>query len=123
VKSIAYGLACLAVACAHARTADEYRADTQKLLASKDGEIKACYDKILETKPDAAGLVTFDFAVEAKTGRITDIKSDREHTTAPTMVAHCVSEALKTLALEKGDKKRGQASWSWQFNAGGATKE
>jgi hypothetical protein len=110
-------LATVVAACAHARTADEYRADTAKLMATKNDEIKACYDKILAAQPKAAGVVTVDFAVEAKTGHLADVRVNKAQTTAPDDVSQCVLAAIPSLAVTPGDRKRGQGTWAWQFNA------
>lgn len=110
---------CVAIAgCAHARTPDAYRTDTEHALAAKHDDIKACYDKVLATTPTASGRVTVGFAIEAKTGRITDPRLDSSQTTAPDPVSQCVLTALPTITLAPGDPKRGQATWSWEFQAG-----
>ena len=107
---------CLAAAgCAHARTPDAYRADTDTALATKADDIKACYNKVLAKTPTAAGRVTVTFAVEAKTGRVTDPKLDSSQTTAPDDVSQCVLAAIPALSITPADPKRGQATWSWEF--------
>ncbi len=103
--------------CAHARTADEYRADTDKVLATKNDDLKACYDKVLATTPTAQGSVTVTFAVEEKSGRITGEQVDAAKTTAPDTVQACVLQILPALAITPADRKRGQATWTWQFTA------
>ena len=40
-----------------------------------------------------------------------------EKTTAPDAVQACVLQMLPALAITPADGKRGQATWSWQFNA------
>lgn len=104
-------------ACAHARSPQGYEADTATLLATKSPDIKACYDKILATTPSASGRVTVKFAVEAKTGRVTDPRLDSAQTTAPDAVSQCVLAALPALALQPPDRKRGMATWTWDFTA------
>jgi hypothetical protein len=112
-------LALLAVAagCAHARTPDAYRADTATLLAAQDSALKACYDKVLQTMPTAAGHVVVTFDVEPKTGHLTNAAIDPAQTTAPDAVNQCVLVQLPQLALAPGDRKLGKATWSWDFVA------
>lgn len=115
-------LACLVsalalAACAHARTAAEYSADTNTALAAHDSDIKSCYDKVLATTPKAAGHVSIKFAVEPKTGKIVDPTIDAAKTTAPQDVSQCVLGAVSTAAITPGDRNRGEATWSWDFNA------
>ncbi|HTR49505.1 MAG TPA: AgmX/PglI C-terminal domain-containing protein [Kofleriaceae bacterium] len=107
-------------ACAHARTADEYRDATRAALATRAGDIKACYDHVLTTKPTAMGKVTVKFAIEEKTGRIVDVKVDGAQTTAPDDVSQCVVAAMPAVAIQPGDRKRGEGTWSWDFTASAA---
>lgn len=109
------------VACAHARTPDAYQADTSKLLVTKSDDMKACYDKVLASTPNAAGRVTVKFTVEAKTGRVTNPVLDGAQTTAPEPVRQCVLTAMSDLTLAPADPKTGNATWSWDFAAGKQT--
>jgi hypothetical protein len=102
------------VACAHARTAAEYSTDTGAALSQKDSDIKACYDKVLQGTPKAAGTVTVDFTVEPKSGKIIDAKLDTQ-STAPAPVGQCVLDAIQTASIAPGDRNRGEASWAWTF--------
>lgn len=103
--------------CAHARTPDAYRADTAALLASRQPDIQACYDRALKQKPDALGHVVVDFDVEPKTGHLVDPAIDRTQTTAPDIVNQCVLQLLPQLYLTPGDRNRGHATWAWDFVA------
>ena len=58
------------------RTADPYRDDVAKTLATKNADVKACYDGVLKGNKTAAGTVTVKFMVEMKTGTFKDIKAD-----------------------------------------------
>ena len=112
---------CMAlVACAHARSADQYRTDMSAALASRDADIKTCYDQVLAKNAAAAGHVTVRFAVQAKTGHITDVQVDNTQTTAPPEVGQCVAAALPAVTLSPADPKQGNATWSWDFQAGTA---
>ncbi len=105
------------VGCAHARTPDAYRADTDKAFAAKAGDIKSCYDKVLAKTPTASGRVTVKFAVQEKTGQLTDAKLDSSQTTAPDEVSQCVLAVIPSVTIAPADPKRGQATWSWDFTA------
>lgn len=105
----------LVAACAHARSADEYRTDTAVVLSAHASDLKACYDQVLTTNPHAAGRVTVRFAVEEKTGRVRDVQLDTTRTTAPQEVSQCVVAALPAATLSPPDRKRGEATWSWDF--------
>ena len=111
-------LAAFALAgCAHARTADQYRTDVGTALGAHDADIKSCYDGVLATTASATGRVTVQFAVEEKTGRVTDVKLDSSQTTAPDAVSQCVLAALPAVTIQPADRKRGMATWSWEFTA------
>ena len=104
-------------ACAHARTPEAYRADTAALLASREGEIAACYERALQLFPDALGHVVVHFEVEARTGHLVDPGVDPMQTTAPDIVNQCVLQLLPQLYLTPGDRNRGRATWAWDFVA------
>ena len=110
-------LAVALTACAHARTADEYRDATRAALATRTSDIKACYDHVLTTKPKATGKVTVKFAIEEKTGRVVEPKLDSSQTTAPDDVSQCVLAAMSAVTIQPGDRKRGEGTWSWDFEA------
>ena len=99
------------------RSADMYRDDTSKLLASKEGEIHACYDGVVKATPGAAGKVTVKFTVEEKTGMVKDVKVDAANTTAPAPVQECLTKALVGLTLTPPDQKTGDATYAYEFTA------
>lgn len=111
-------LAALAAGCSFAaRSPEMYAADTEKLLESKSGDIKQCYDAALKTNQTLAGRVTVNFTVKTETGDITDIKVDAPNTTAPEVLQGCVVSALQGLKLNPPDEKEGLATFSWEFQA------
>jgi hypothetical protein len=61
--------------------------------------------------------VTVQFAVEAETGRIKDVKVDPAGTQAPETLSSCVVNALNGLALTPPDKREGVATWVYDFQA------
>ena len=95
------------------RIGDAYRDDVAKTLASKNGDVKACYDTILKDKKDTAGKVTVHFGVEMKTGAFKDIKTD-----GPAELGTCVSTALTGLVLTPGDSNNGDATFVYEFTVG-----
>lgn len=99
----------------HARSAEDYESDTTALLKTKEAQLKSCYDEVLKTNPQASGVVSVHFAVEAKTGEIKDATLDKEATTAPDALGQCVLDAIAGLKLEPPDQRTGKASFSYDF--------
>ena len=95
------------------RTADPYRDDVAKVLETKNGDVKACYDNALKTNKTLSGKVTVKFAVEMKTGVFKDIKTD-----GPPELGACVSSALNGLVLDPGDANNGDATFVYEFTVG-----
>ena len=95
------------------RIGDAYRDDVAKTLASKDGDVKACYDNALKTNKGLAGKVTVHFGIEMKTGTFKDIKTD-----GPPELGTCVSTALTGLVLNPGDSNNGDATFVYEFTVG-----
>ncbi|HEY3665011.1 MAG TPA: hypothetical protein VGL19_03380 [Polyangiaceae bacterium] len=113
------GIALLALSAASAgcggavRTADPYRDDVAKVLATKNGDVKACYDNLLKDKKDLTGKVTVKFTVEMKTGAFKDVKTD-----GPAELGTCVSSAMTGLVLDPGDINNGDATFVYEFSVG-----
>lgn len=107
----------LAAGCA-VRDAKMWTDDTGKVLATRNNEIKACYDGVLKGTPTAAGKVTVKFEVETDEGKITKVAVDKANTTAPDAVQDCVTKNLNGLAVSPPDKKTGDGTWVYEFNAG-----
>ena len=102
----------------HARSTEDYKKDTRKLLSSKDGEIKACYDAQLAANPAQSGKVVVKFTVEKKTGKLTNIAADPNQSTAPENLQKCVTDALAGLKLQPEDRRDGDATFTWVFKGG-----
>jgi hypothetical protein len=113
------GFALLAISAASAgcggavRTAEPYRDDVAKVLATKNGDVKACYDNLLKGKKDLAGTVTVKFTVEMKTGAFKDVKTD-----GPAELGTCVSSAMSGLVLNPADINNGDATFVYEFTVG-----
>jgi hypothetical protein len=100
------------------RDADHYRDDVAKVMETKNGDVKACYDNILKSNKTAAGTVTVKFTVEHKTGVFKDIKTD-----GPADLGTCVSNALQGLTLQPPDDGHaGDATYTYQFTVGEPAK-
>lgn len=112
-------LAAAAVGCSvAARDANMYAQDTQKVLESRNGAIKDCYDQLLKTDKSIAGTVTVKFTVKTETGDLTDIKVDPTGTTAPEALSQCVVASIQGLKLAPPDSQEGLATYSWNFQVG-----
>lgn len=112
-------LAVTAVGCSvAARDANMYAQDTQKVLESRNGAIKDCYDQILKTDKSVAGTVTVKFTVKTETGDLTDIRVDPAGTTAPEALSQCVVTSIQGLKLAPPDSQEGLATYSWNFQVG-----
>ncbi len=113
-----FATAASAMGCSFAlRSPDMYRDDTAKVLATKNEEIKACYDGAVKTTPGAAGKVTVKFKVEKETGKFMELAVDKANTTASDAIATCVTTAIANLSLTPGDKNMGDATFSYEFTA------
>lgn len=96
------------------RDANTYRDDVGQVLATKNADVKACYDNILKTKKDTAGTVNVHFTVEMKTGAFKDVKVE-----GPAELGTCVSSALGGLVLTPPDDGHvGDASFVYEFTVG-----
>ena len=93
-----------------------YRDDTQKVLETKNGEIKACYDGILKGQPGVGGKVTVKFEVEEDTGKIKNVTVDQPNTNAPAPVGECVKKSLEGLAINPPDARLGQGAFVYEFS-------
>jgi hypothetical protein len=98
-----------------ARSPEMYRDDTQKVLETKNNEIRACYDNVLKASPGVGGKVTVKFEVAEDTGKIQNVIVDRPSTTAPDPVSDCVKKNLEGLAINPPDARLGQAAFVYEF--------
>lgn len=100
-----------------ARSPEMYRDDTKSVLATKNEEIRACYNGILKSDENAAGKVTLKFEVETEEGKIVNVEVDKANTTASDTVAECVANNVAGLGLTPPDARKGEATWTWEFSA------
>jgi hypothetical protein len=98
-----------------ARGLEAYRTDTQRLLATRNDQLKGCYDAALKSDPKASGTVTVTFVVEKKTGAIANAAIDTAKTSAPQPVSACVLKAVDGLKLDPADRHEGRATFVYEF--------
>ncbi|HWL86307.1 MAG TPA: AgmX/PglI C-terminal domain-containing protein [Polyangiaceae bacterium] len=98
------------------RSPDMYRDDTKAALATKDGDIRSCYDQVLASTPTAAGKVTVKFDVDTDAGKIGNVTVDKANTTAPDLVSDCVTRNITGVAITPPDAKKGEGTWVYEFN-------
>jgi hypothetical protein len=120
--AIVLAVALSVVACSGtARGLEAYRADTQKLLQTRDDQVRGCYDAALASDAKLSGTVTVTFVVEKKTGTVAQPAIDAAKTTAPQSVSGCVLRAVEGLKLDPPDRNEGRATFTYEFKAGAAT--
>lgn len=108
-----------AAGCA-ARSDDFYARDVKALLETKGQSVTDCWMGVRASDPAAAGTVTVTFRVEEDTGNITGAAVDAANTTAAEPVSQCVIASLDGLALQPGDNRPANATYTWEFTAPGA---
>ena len=115
IAAVALGLCALAAGCGTARDVDAYRSDTEKLLQTRNDQVKSCYDQALQTNRTLAGTVAVHFIVEKDTGAIDKATIDPAKSTAPPTLGQCVVHAVEGLKLDPGDRNEGQATFVYEF--------
>jgi len=98
-----------------ARSTEDYKIETRKVVSTQDGAIKACYDTQLASNPSQSGTVVVKFTVEKKTGVLSNIAADPNESTAPESLQQCVTGALEGLKFDKPDRRDGDATFTWVF--------
>ncbi len=97
------------------RSAEYYRDDVQKVLESKTGEVKGCYDRALAGDKKLAGPVTVRFTVAEDTGKIQNpvVQGD-----ANPALQECVVRNIEGLELQPPDVNPGDGTFTWEFSVG-----
>ena len=101
------------------RSAEYYRDDVQKVLESKTGDIKTCYDRALEGDKKLAGPVTVRFTVAEDTGKIQNPVVQGEANPA---LQECVTRNIDGLELQPPDVNPGDGTFTWEFSVGSPKK-
>lgn len=114
-------LGSFAVGCAY-RSPEMWRDDTNKVLDTKNNEIRACYDGFLKGAPGAGGKVTVKFEVETEGGKIQNVTVDKANTTAPPELGECVKKNIEGLVISPPDRRVGQATYVYEFSVPAAPK-
>jgi hypothetical protein len=99
----------------YARSPEEYRTETRKVLETRSEQVKSCYDTVLKNDANAAGTVVVHFTVKEETGAITAAEVMPE-STAPAELGQCIVQALEGLTLDPPDEREGDATFVWEFN-------
>jgi len=114
---IVWWIAATAACSGTSRGLEAYRSDTQKVLDTRNAQLKACYDETLKADRMASGTVTLQFVVEKKTGAFTKASVDPANTTAPNPLWQCVLRVVDGLKLEPADKNEGRATFVYEFKS------
>jgi hypothetical protein len=114
-------LGTLVVGCAY-RSPEMWRDDTNKVLETKNNDIRSCYDGVLKTTPGASGKVTVKFEVETEGGKIQNVVVDKAGTNAPDALSDCVKRNIEGLVISPPDRRTGEGTYVYEFSAAGAPK-
>jgi len=115
---IGFALAAMTGCSVAVRDAKTYDDDVRKVMETKSGDVKACYDTALKANKTLAGKVTVHFTVAQKTGAFTDIKTEGD-----AGLGTCVSNALNGLVLQPPDDGHvGDATYVYDFVVGEPAK-
>lgn len=117
IAGVALALCAAAAGCGTARDADSYRSATEKLLQTRNDQVKSCYDQALQSDRNMAGTVAVKFVVEKDTGLFSQAAIDPAQTTAPASLGQCVLHAVDGLKLDPGDRNEGHATFVYEFKA------
>jgi hypothetical protein len=118
---LAAGLVVSLAACGSLRTVEAYRADTTKLLATRNAQLQRCYNDALTADRKAAGTVTVQFMIESDSGAISKPTVEPAHSTAPPALGQCVVKAIDGLVLAPADSQEGHATFVYEFKPAPAT--
>jgi hypothetical protein len=122
-KFLLVALVASTAACAGtARGPDAYRADTSRLLETRNSQLQECYTSALKADDKLAGTVTVQFVVEKHTGAIENASVESDKTTAPSALRHCVLQAVEGLVLAPPDRHEGRATFVYEFKAAPSPK-
>lgn len=119
-RAVQIGLFALFVASATgcaARSDGIYADDVRALLETKGQSVSDCWAGVQTADATAAGTVTVTFRVEEDTGNISNAAVDPAQTTAPEAVSQCVIASLEGLALQPGDNRPANATYTWELPA------
>jgi hypothetical protein len=116
MSKLAIGIVVALSACsATKRSPQMYRADTQKVLETRMGQMESCYAEALKADATIGGQVTVKLVVEKKTGKLTNVTIDPTASAAPEPVRLCVINSLSGLALAPPDANEGQATFVFEL--------
>ena len=119
--SAVLGLSSVVAGCAY-RSPEMWRDDVSKVLATKQADMKACYDGVLKSSPTAGGKVAIAFEVETEGGKIQNVIVDKAKSTAPPELGDCVKKNVEGLVIAPPDKRLGQGTAEFDFQPGAPPK-
>jgi len=121
-KAVAFTITMLAlVGCAY-RSPEMYRDDTTKVIATKQNDIRACYDDVLKGQPGVSGKVTVNFEIETEHGKIQNVVVDKANSTAPDALGECVKKNIEGLTINPPDQRTGQGTYVFEFAVPASSK-
>lgn len=97
------------------RSPTTYRDDTEKLLASRQAQVKTCYDEALAADATIGGTITVSFVVEKQTGVVKQAAVIPEKSRGSDKLYTCVLSALTGLRLAPGDRNEGRATFVYEL--------
>jgi hypothetical protein len=100
----------------YARGADDYRKAVREVLDTRSGQVEQCYRSELGSNKDAKGKVVVQFDVEPKTGNFVAAKVVEGESTPNKPLQKCVLDSLSGLTLAPPDQRKGEATFTWEFN-------
>jgi hypothetical protein len=109
-------LAVLAGCSFYARGPNDYQKAVRSVLDTRAGQVEQCYRSELNANKDAKGKVVVRFDVEPKTGKFVAAKVVEGDSTPNKPLQQCVLGALDGLSLNPPDQRKGEATFTWEFN-------
>jgi outer membrane biosynthesis protein TonB len=106
----------LAACSFYARGQDDYRKAVREVLDTRSADVEKCYRAELSANEQAKGKVVVQFDVEPKTGKFVGAKVVEGESTPNKPLQQCVLGSLDGLAIAPPDQRKGEATFTWEFN-------
>lgn len=120
IPSIPLVLLALAGCTPWLRDADFYASELEERLDARSEAIAACYDRLLEHDPQAAGELVVHFEIAEKSGKFEAIAVDAARSSVAEPLAACVTNELATQTMDPPDARRAEVTFAWTFVRGPA---
>ena len=95
--------AALGAACSRSGLGEGVRRDVTARMTSVQGPLSTCYQKALEERRKLAGIMWLNIAIEAETGKFTNVAITRTEVSNPGLEA-CVIQTVSNLTLAEPQK-------------------